>query len=175
MPAIIIEVVFLLIAILIPNIIRPICALVADSTSINGSIRLQLGDILFNNSTNTLKCQAYAVLTGENDNLLRSDRITMRAQIQPGFGDYVIAIYRPIILASSKPDPPDYSVLAHSFISSRLRMLLDSPSVDLALGFLVGEKTLPSELKEQLKTVGLSHIVVASGFSLSILIGVAKK
>ncbi len=39
----------------------------------------------------------------------------------------------------------------------------------------MGEKSLSNQLKERLKIVGLSHIVVASGFCLSILVDFARK
>lgn len=138
--------------------------------------RLQLGDPSFNNSTKRLSCQAYATLTGEAVDIARSDRITLRAKIKPGFSGYVVSAYRPVILAVDKPDPPDYFAQIRSFLTYRLRKLIDnSAAADLALGFLIGERSLPPDLKDQLKTVGLSHVVVASGFSLSILAGAAKK
>ncbi len=145
------------------------------SKDTNNQVRLQIGDIQFNNSTKQLKCQAYAVLAGEEPSLSRSDRVKMRARIRAGFGDYSFSISRPVILGSSKPDPPDYFAAIHSFAVARLHESISSPAVDLALGFLVGEKPLSAELKEQLKIVGLSHIVVASGFSLSVLVSAARK
>ena len=39
----------------------------------------------------------------------------------------------------------------------------------------MGEKSLSNQLKERLKIVGLSHVVVASGFCLSILVEFARK
>ena len=106
----------------------------------------------------------------------RSDQITLRGKLQEGFGEYATSIYRPIVLAIDKPDPPDYSAKVRTLFTSRLRKIFNnSISSDLALGFLIGEKTLPQTLKEQLRIVGLSHIVVASGFSLSILANFMKK
>jgi len=116
------------------------------------------------------------MLAGENRGIERSDQITLKAKIQPGFGEFEGSVYRPVIIAVNEPDPPDYSAKMRDVFATRLRALFrQSPAADLALGFLMGEKTLPAELASQLKIVGLSHIVVASGYSLSILLNFAKK
>ena len=154
-----------------------VSAIVADIPETkNSQTRLKLNNVFINYSTNALKSQIYATLSGEYDNISRSDRISLRAKIQAGFGDYVASIYHPIIMAIDKPDPPDYFAYFRSNFTERIRTQLhQSVAADLALGFLVGEKTLPEKLKEQLRTVGLSHVVVASGFCLSILINFARK
>lgn len=54
--------------------------------------------------------------------------------------------------------------------------MLPEPHASLGLGFLVGLRSaLPSELDEQLRIVGLTHIVVASGFNLTILVRIARR
>jgi hypothetical protein len=142
----------------------------------NSQTRLKLKDIYLNYSTKQLKSQIYATLAGEYKEIQRSDQIILRAKMQEGFGEYDASIYRPVIIAVSKPDPPDYSVKIRTAFTSRLRKFFNnSITADLALGFLIGEKTLPQNLKEQLRIVGLSHVVVASGFSLSILANFARK
>lgn len=46
----------------------------------------------------------------------------------------------------------------------------------LAMGYLTGQKSaLAKDFSEALRVVGLSHIVVASGYNLAVLIGAAKK
>ena len=142
----------------------------------NSQTRLKINDVSINYSANTLKSQIYVMLAGQNSDVERSDRITMKAALRLGFGNYTASVYRPVIIAIDKPDPPDYSATIRNNFTTHLRALFhQSSTADLALGFLVGEKTLPDELSKQLKLVGLSHIVVASGFSLSVLINFAKK
>jgi competence protein ComEC len=52
-----------------------------------------------------------------------------------------------------------------------VRSLVVEPMASLGLGFVVGQRsTLPASLDEQLKVVGLAHIVVASGYNLTILV-----
>ena len=51
-----------------------------------------------------------------------------------------------------------------------------SPEAELGLAYLAGMKNgLDDQLNEKLRIVGLSHVVVASGTHLSILVGFARK
>ena len=60
--------------------------------------------------------------------------------------------------------------------SERIRSLVPEPEVNLGLSYLLGMKSgLPEDLNENLRMVGLTHIVVASGAHLSILVGLARK
>ena len=60
--------------------------------------------------------------------------------------------------------------------AERVRKLLPEEEAQLGLSYLLGMKTgLDDEFAEKLRTVGLTHIVVASGAHLAILVEVAKK
>ncbi len=109
--------------------------------------------------------------------LARSDSLTVRGQIQAGFGSYVAFIYRPIIEKVSHPNMPDFSVqLRNSFSQSVIEQIDDEEQSNLALSYLTGQKTLlTEEQKQKLRLVGLAHVVVASGYHLSVVVGVAKK
>ncbi|MBQ9180795.1 ComEC/Rec2 family competence protein [Candidatus Saccharibacteria bacterium] len=61
------------------------------------------------------------------------------------------------------------------FFAERIRMVVLGPEVNLGLSYLLGMKMgLDAELSNNLRTVGLTHIVVASGAHLSILVEVAR-
>lgn len=65
-------------------------------------------------------------------------------------------------------------------IKQRLLYNIDSsmpdPESKLGTAYLLGEKSsLPTEVNDSLKTIGLAHIVVASGTHLSILIGFVRR
>ena len=65
---------------------------------------------------------------------------------------------------------------ARDWFSERIRKLVPEPEVNLGLSYLMGMKSgLPDDLSENLRAVGLTHIVVASGAHLSILVEVARK
>ena len=135
-----------------------------------------MNNISFNYSTKNVNSQAYAVLDNVNLGISRSDRITLEGEIQPGFGNYTIALYRPRLIALNKPDPPDLAQSVRALFLRRIRRAMGAQdSTDLALGFLLGEKSLSDTQSEKLRTIGLSHIVVASGYCLSMIVGVARK
>ena len=53
---------------------------------------------------------------------------------------------------------------------------MPEPEASLGVGFLVGEKAaLSTDLIEQMKTVGLTHIIVASGYNLTILVRFSRR
>ena len=113
---------------------------------------------------------------GQGTEIARSDRITLRGKLQPGFSNYQGALYRPEFLAISKPDPPDLASSIRTWFTTHVRHLFDDDAAaNLALGYLIGDRSLTDEFKEELRLVGLSHIVVASGFCLSAIVNFIKK
>ena len=70
----------------------------------------------------------------------------------------------------------EYVLMLRDFFAGRIRGLVPELEVSLGLSYLLGMKSgLPSSLSESLRTVGLTHIVVASGAHLAILVEVARK
>lgn len=67
-------------------------------------------------------------------------------------------------------------MVARDWFAERIAGLIPEPEVKLGLSYLLGMKSgLPKDLSESLRVVGLTHIVVASGAHLSILVEVARK
>lgn len=65
---------------------------------------------------------------------------------------------------------------ARDFLAERIENRLSEREAKLGMSYLLGMKAgLDKELSEDLKTVGLTHIVVASGAHLSILVEIARK
>lgn len=65
---------------------------------------------------------------------------------------------------------------ARDFLAERIENRLPEREAKLGMSYLLGMKAgLDKELSEDLKTVGLTHIVVASGAHLSILVEIARK
>ena len=80
------------------------------------------------------------------------------------------------MLGVEKPNPPDFSQTLRTGFIARVRGLFDASESALALGYLVGDKTGMSEdMVTALRIVGLSHMVVTSGYHLSIIIERGKK
>jgi competence protein ComEC len=57
-----------------------------------------------------------------------------------------------------------------TFAESKVQTQVASPESNLALGVLLGIDSLPQQEKDEIKSAGLSHIVVLSGFNVAILI-----
>ena len=82
-----------------------------------------------------------------------------------------------VVSAEEEKSGLDGMVLsARDWFAERIAGLIPEPEVKLGLSYLLGMKSgLPKDLSENLRVVGLTHIVVASGAHLSILVEVARK
>lgn len=68
------------------------------------------------------------------------------------------------------------AISARDWFAERVRTGIPEPEVKLGLSYLLGMKSgLPKDLSENLRAIGLTHIVVASGAHLAILVEIAKK
>ncbi len=104
----------------------------------------------------------------------RGDSVTASGKLVDGFGPYQAAIY----FASAEVTHKNQNIieiLRRDFSASVLSSVPD-PQASLGLGFLVGLKSgLPDDLNNQMKALGLTHIVVASGYNLTILVRLARR
>lgn len=109
--------------------------------------------------------------------LVRSDQLTLRGKIQSGFGNFSAYMYRPSVKAVSHPNMPDFAMkLRDIFSQSVIEQIDNEEQSNLALSYLTGQKTLlTEEQKRKLRLAGLAHVVVASGYHLAVVVGLAKK
>lgn len=106
----------------------------------------------------------------------REDVIVVKGRLSEGFGTYAGYMYKPTIVAIKKPEPGSLVLKFRNWFAERIKGLVSEPQVNLGLSYLLGMKSgLPDDLSENLRIVGLVHIVVASGAHLSILVEIAKK
>jgi competence protein ComEC len=86
-------------------------------------------------------------------------------------------MYHPTIVSHAIPKTDDYALVARDWFSQNVIKAIDNEEQsNLALSYLTGQKNLLSSAqKEKLRLVGLAHVVVASGYHLSVVINVAKK
>ena len=74
------------------------------------------------------------------------------------------------------PEEENIVLEVRDWFAERVEGVLPEPEVKLGLSYLLGmKKDLPEDLSNNLRMVGLTHIVVASGAHLAILVGVARK
>lgn len=112
--------------------------------------------------------EVFATIYGDTE-LKRGDRVEVRGQLREGFASYGAALSGSRLVATARS--PDAIRDIRERFAYIIREVAVEPIASLGLGFVVGQRsTLPDTLDEQLKVVGLTHIVVASGYNLTILV-----
>lgn len=106
----------------------------------------------------------------------RSDTISLKGEWNAGFGTFVGSMYRPEVVSLQRDTSGPWLLNIRDSFSAAVREVVESPAADLGLGYLLGVKSsLPEDLQEVLQVVGLTHIVVASGANLSILVDFSRR
>ncbi|HSE29682.1 MAG TPA: ComEC/Rec2 family competence protein [Candidatus Saccharimonadales bacterium] len=116
-------------------------------------------------------------LSTRDGNLIkRGDFIAAQGKLDHGFGNIPASIFKAKIIKVEQPVPGDLARIARDWFADAVRIAIPSPQVDLGLGYLLGQQNeLPHDLNEKLKLLGLTHVVVASGYNLTILVRFARK
>lgn len=106
----------------------------------------------------------------------RSDHVSVEAMLTPGFGSFAASMYRARVGNVERPVPPDVALAVRDWFAAAIRTAIPDPQASLGIGYLVGQKrALPLDLVEALQIVGLTHVVVASGYNLTILVRLARR
>lgn len=146
------------------------------------ALRFESSSLLLEDKSTAISCPAYFSLSDTSLSISKSDKLLLGGKNSGSFGSYCAFFNKPEILKISKPDPPNLSLMLRDWFSERLISIIDgekssaSDASALGLGFLTGQKSyISSNFNEQLRRAGLSHIVVASGFHLAIVVSLARK
>ena len=111
-----------------------------------------------------------------SDVIKRSDIVTVCGKLSEGFGAFAARISRARLHRVERPVPGDVAVGVRDWFAERVRMHMPDTESSLGLGFLLGlRRALPADLSEDLKVAGLTHIIVASGYNLTILVQLARR
>lgn len=106
----------------------------------------------------------------------RGDSVRVSGILRKGFGTISASIFRGQVLSIERSTPGDIGRRVRDWFAVGVYRSMPEDSAQLALAFLVGQKLTVSEtLADQLRTVGLIHAVVASGYHLTILVGVVRR
>ena len=138
-----------------------------------GDIRLILVDVIVDgqNQSGTVW-----VATNTNLQIKRSDIVEVRGKLTKGFGTIPAAIFRSRIDKLERQDFVDLGRDTRDWFAKGIRKSISEPEASLGAGFLLGQKTeLPEKLDQELRLLGLTHIVVASGYNLTILVRFARR
>jgi competence protein ComEC len=142
-----------------------------DVTDSGGQAVVTLGDVKINRSL-----PGKVRLTTGSITAKRGDQIIVKGKMTAGFGSYAGVIYRGQIEKVVEPIPGDVARRVRDWFAAAVRKAIPEPQASLGLGYLVGQKSaLPSNLTDALKVAGLTHVVVASGYNLTILVRLSRR
>lgn len=140
----------------------------------HGEIILRLTDIAAND--HPLSGKLWISLDAKKAAIKRGDTVTVRGKLSEGFGSFAASMYRAELVKTERPQPGDPALAARDAFAAKVREGIDEPQASLGIGFLTGQRrTLPEALENSLRIAGLMHIVVASGYNLTILVRLARR
>ncbi len=142
-------------------------------TNRRGQLVLRIGNITTNGKS--IAGQLW-VTTNNRGGLQRSDIVTIDGKVSSGFGSFAASIQDATITQVSREQPGDIALAVRNDFASHIQQGIHDPAASLGLGYLLGQKRgLPDDLATALKIAGLTHIVVASGYNLTILVRLARR
>jgi competence protein ComEC len=137
----------------------------------HGDQRFRLGNIKIDN--HELPEEIW-VSTPSTLAIKRGDIVTVNGALEKGFGNIPASMFRAKILSAKRPYPGDIGRRVRDKFAEGVKVAIPEPEASLGVGYLVGQRSaLPDTLDQQIKTVGLTHAVVASGYNLTILVAFA--
>ena len=146
----------------------------SDPEEDEGEMKLKLGNLKFGEESREVEGSIF--ITAEKGEIARADEVVLTGSLMEGFGTYAGYMYKPAIKQIWRPDPGDLVLRVRDWFAERIRFMIPEAQSSLGLSYLLGMKTgLSKELSEDLRTVGLVHIVVASGAHLSIIVSIIRK
>jgi competence protein ComEC len=139
----------------------------------SNEMRLKLQDIMIANIK--LPGELWASASSRIE-IKRSDIVTLGGKLREGFGNFPASMSFAKVIKAERPDGADVARDMRDGFASGVRRAITEPMASLGVGYLTGQRsTLPPELDEQLKIAGLTHVVVASGYNLTILVRFARR
>lgn len=106
----------------------------------------------------------------------RSDIVTISGVLSEGFGNTPASMFRAEVAAVERPQNADIARDVRDWFADSVRVAIPEPEASLGIGYLVGQRSaLPEELDAQLVLLGLTHVVVASGYNLTILVRFTRR
>ena len=106
----------------------------------------------------------------------RSDKVEVSGKLTEGFGTFTGSLYQVTILSMRHEEHKDLALEVRDWFSGAVRSVLPETQAALGAGFLLGQRrSLPVSFEEALQIVGLTHVVVASGYNLTILVRIARR
>ena len=106
----------------------------------------------------------------------RGDYVRVSGVLTEGFGTFAATMYSAKLISIERTVSGDPALAVRDQFSSHVKQAIDDPASSLGVGYLLGQKqALPNQLQEALVVTGLTHVVVASGYNLTILVRLARR
>jgi competence protein ComEC len=139
----------------------------------SGKIAMRLNQLTYNNTS----IGGVIWISSHSDvDIKRGDTITIKGTLLEGFGTFNGVMYRADIQHVERPYPGDVARVFRDWFADTIRLAIPQPEASLGIGYLVGQKrALPADLIMALQIAGLTHVVVASGYNLTILVRLARR
>lgn len=104
----------------------------------------------------------------------RGDVIEVSGKMYSGFSKYQATFYYANVKIVEQTANPILQL--RRIFAANVQSIMPSEQAALGLGFLLGVKSqINDDLNDQLKVLGLTHIVVASGYNLTVLVRLARR
>lgn len=149
--------------------------LVSEDTSYGpkGDLRIRLSTVHI--GQNPLPGNIW-VSAADHADIKRGDIVTISGILGEGFGNIPASMFRARVENIERPSPGDTGRRVRDWFGTGVEHAVPPDDANLAMAYLVGQKLSVSEtLADQLRTVGLIHAVVASGYHLTVLVGVVRR
>jgi competence protein ComEC len=120
--------------------------------------------------------QIWASVMARGTDIKRSDTVEISGKLREGFGTFPASMsFAALVSVVRSPDADPMRDVRDAF-GEKLRTVIEAPAADLGMGILAGQKTaLPVDLSAAFMVASLTHIVVASGYNLTILIRFSRR
>lgn len=141
-------------------------------TGTDGRLVIHLNNITINNQN----IAGTIWVSAENADIKRGDSLIISGKLTKGFGNFNGKIYQAKIMKIIHPKPGDIARQFRDWFVGLIKFSIPEPESSLGVGYLVGQKqSLPADLVLALQAAGLTHVVVASGYNLTILVRLARR
>ncbi|MBR3131671.1 ComEC/Rec2 family competence protein [Candidatus Saccharibacteria bacterium] len=166
------------------NASTPLWNMIGETIELSGTIRgdpdiagsassAKLEDLHYNGEVITGTVFLYGRL---NSDLERGDRVTVYGKLSEGFGVFIGAFYQPKVTVLLKPEPRNLALTIRNSFAANVTDAIDEREARLGLAYLLGMRNgLDDETIDLLSLIGLTHIVVASGTHLGIIVDFLRK
>ena len=143
------------------------------TTGPQGDQRMRLANVVIGNQR--LPGQVW-VSTPSALDIKRGDSVTVSGLLSEGFGNLPASMFRARLVTAERPLHGDPAREFRDWFADKVRLAIPEPQASLGIGYLVGQRsTLPETLDNELRLLGLTHVVVASGYNLTILVRFTRR